>query len=224
MERLTTGGAAPVHDLLRLRDPAALAEETPLPAWAVAALQRAPWVVVRRGWVREGLVPVGVRGELRSERFAAWLPPAAIVDRAALEELIASLDHVEQQRADAIPALAALARTAPLLAPHRWGPGGSIGFELATGVPTATPASDLDLVIRRERPLAPNEAAELWAALTAAAAPARVDVLLETPHGGVALVELLARPARVLLRTPDGPRLVADPWSADGAGPHTRDV
>ena len=40
--------------------------------------------------------------------------------------------------------------------------------------------------------------------------PARVDVLLETPTGAVALAEYAA--GDCLLRTPTGPRLVRDPW------------
>ncbi len=39
--------------------------------------------------------------------------------------------------------------------------------------------------------------------------------LLETPHGGVSLADLAARPTHVLVRTPHGARLVADPWIAD---------
>jgi phosphoribosyl-dephospho-CoA transferase len=51
--------------------------------------------------------------------------------------------------------------------------------------------------------------------LAEAAAPARIDVLLETPRGGVLLADLAPAPTRVVVRTPDGPRLVADPWAAD---------
>ena len=40
-------------------------------------------------------------------------------------------------------------------------------------------------------------------------------MLLETPRGGVSLADLAAMPAQVLVRTPDGPRLSADPWMAD---------
>jgi hypothetical protein len=44
------------------------------------------------------------------------------------------------ERKDAIPALAALDRIVPLLVRrgYRWGPGGSVGFEIATGVAAAT--------------------------------------------------------------------------------------
>jgi phosphoribosyl-dephospho-CoA transferase len=82
----------------------------------------------------------------------------------------------------------------------------------------ATPSSDLDLVLRQARRLEPNAAIDLRAALAEAAAPGRVDVMLETPSGGVTLTDLAMRPACVLVRTPEGPRLAADPWMVDGDG------
>ena len=123
-----------------------------------------------------------------------------------------------------MPALSALARVAPILARrgYRWGPGGSVGFELATGVPTATLSSDLDVILRQDRRLEPDAAADLRAALAEAADPARIDVLLETPRGGVSLADLAARPAQVLVRTPDGPRLAVDPWMVDVDAPFER--
>ena len=40
----------------------------------------------------------------------------------------------------------------------------------------------------------------------------RLDILLETPLGGVALVDWAASAPRVLLKTAAGPQLVRDPW------------
>jgi hypothetical protein len=57
--------------------------------------------------------------------------------------------------------------------------------------------------------------ADLRADLAEAAAPARIDVMLETPRGGVSLTDLAAMPAPVLVRTPDGARPSADPWGVD---------
>ncbi|MGD0039564.1 MAG: phosphoribosyl-dephospho-CoA transferase MdcG domain-containing protein [Isosphaeraceae bacterium] len=119
----------------------------------------------------------------RQQRFAAFLAVAEITDRLSPEDLAASPHVIERERKDAVPALAALARVATVLACRGqcWGPGGSIGFEIATGVAAATPSSDLDLILRQDRRLGPDEAVDLRAALAEAAAPARVDVLLETP-------------------------------------------
>jgi phosphoribosyl-dephospho-CoA transferase len=218
MERAVMAGRpAPTHDLIRLREPIALTVDGSVPAWVERALRRTPWVVVRRGYVLDGMIPVGVRGLVRPERFAAVLAVAEIAERLSPEELTDSRYLVDRKRKDAAPALAGLARVAPILASrgHRWGPGGSVGFEIATGVATATSSSDLDLILRQERKLGLAEAIDLRAVLAEAAAPARVDVLLETPRGGVSLADLAAMPARVLVRTPDGARLAADPWMPD---------
>ena len=222
------GAPASTHDLLRVRGPTAVTTDGPVPAWVKSALRQIPWVVVRRGYARNDMIPIGVRGPTRAQRCAAWVTVADIAEWRSPEEL---WDGVENRpapgsalvtaptRAEEVPALAALARIAPLLVRrgYRWGPGGSVGFELATGVAAATAASDLDVILRRPHRLEPDEACALCAALVEAAAPARIDALLETPCGGVSLAELAAGPARVLLRAPDGARLVTDPW-AEGEG------
>jgi hypothetical protein len=38
---------------------------------------------------------------------------------------------------------------------------------------------------------------------------------IETPRGGVSLTDLAARPTHVLVHSPDGARLSADPWTVD---------
>jgi phosphoribosyl-dephospho-CoA transferase len=221
MERLMAGSPAPTHDLIQLREPIALTAEGPAPSWVETALGQAPWVVVRRGHLRDGMMPVGVRGLTRSQRFAAFVSVAEIANRLSPEDLTVVDRDIEQFRKDAIPALAALDCIAPLLVRrgYHWGPGGSVGFEIATGIATATASSDLDLILRQDRRLEPNKAAKLLAALAKAAAPARIDVILETPGGGVALADLAAMPAQVLVRTPDGARLSADPWMVDARAP-----
>jgi phosphoribosyl-dephospho-CoA transferase len=231
---VTVGALAPTHDLIRLREPTAVTAGGPAPPWFGPALSRSPWVVVRRGRIQACAIPVGVRGLTRSQRFAAWLAAADVAEQRSPEELWDSVENrpapglacaPTQTRTEAVPALAALARVAPLLAlrGYRWGPGGSVGFELATGVATATASSDLDVILRQARRLEPDVARALQAALAEAAAPARIDALLETPRGGVSLADLAAAPTRVLVRTPDGPYLAADPWAAD-AGAWTEGV
>jgi phosphoribosyl-dephospho-CoA transferase len=215
MERLTAGSPAPTHDLIRLREPIKLVGDAPPPAWVDVSLRQIPWVVVRRGHVWDGIVPVGVRGLTRSHRFAAIVAVAEIADRLSPEDLSGRV--IDQKRKNAVPALGALDRVADLLTcrGYRWGPGGSVGFELATGIATATALSDLDLILRQDRRLEPERATDLLAVLAEAAAPARIDVMLETPIGGVPLADLAAMRAQVLVRTPFGPRLLADPWMVD---------
>ncbi len=207
------------HALLRIAAAEVLQCDTHLPEWVVQALRRAPWVVVRRAGVREGLIPIGVRGAARSMRFAAWLPPGEVREAVNPRELAARRGWRAHPRAARVPALAALGRVEECLQRAGlgscWGPTGSVGFELASGCPTATPHSDLDLMLHADAPL-PSEAAA--AVLTEfISLPARVDVLLETPYGAVALAEYLSAPRPILLRTATGVRPSTDPWAPGAA-------
>jgi phosphoribosyl-dephospho-CoA transferase len=211
------GPPAPTHNLLRVRDPMALTVDNSAPEWVAAVLRQTPWVVVRRGYLQDASIPVGVRGMTRTQRFATLLAIAEITEQVSPEELTDFRSVFQPTRRDAVPALAALARIAPLLEHrgYRWGPAGSVGFELATGAAITTASSDLDVILRQAHRLEPHDADALLAALIEAAAPARIDVLVETPHGGISLADLAARPTHVLVRTPHGARLVVDPWMAD---------
>ena len=203
---------AQTHDLIRVRDSMAVTADGAVPSWVQPSLACTPWVVVRRGYIQDGKIPVGVRGSIRSQRFAAWLAVSEIVERRSPEELWN--DGVANHASSSL-ALSALSRVAPVLMRYgcRWGPSGSVGFELATSAPTVTASSDLDIVLRQPCRLKPDEVSVLQAALIEAAAPVKIDAMLETPLGGVLLAELAAAPSRVLVRTTNGPCLAVDPWA-----------
>lgn len=205
------------HALLRIAHPRCLAGAGTIPAWAAAALARAPWVVVRRARSRAGLIPVGVRGGERAERLAAWLSPDAVLECLTPPELAARGGWRGHARAPQVPALAALEAVEGLMRGYEleWGPCGSVGFELASGAATATGESDLDLVVQVRAALPRTVAAGLHAAL--ARLPVRADVRLEGPLGAVALAEYAAARTPVMVRTADGPRLVDDPWGGAAA-------
>ncbi|MEU6404278.1 malonate decarboxylase holo-ACP synthase [Streptomyces sp. NPDC046985] len=190
------------HDLLRLSRPRALLTGAD-PAWVGAALAAAPWAVVRRRRAAPGHVAVGVRGARRSERHAASTPVVNVADTVRPEDLCRLADTLEPRT----PALSALRRVAPVLdgLGCPWGPTGGVGFELATGLAVTTRDSDLDLVLRPRTPPTPAWAADVAERLSSPAV--RVDCLLETAAGAVALAELAAAPDHLALRTDQGPRL-----------------
>ena len=68
-----------------------------------------------------------------------------------------------------------------------WGPGGSVGYELASRAPIVTAESDLDLVISAPDRFDRDFAQHLWKKI--ALAPAKVDVRIETPWCGFTLEE-----------------------------------
>jgi phosphoribosyl-dephospho-CoA transferase len=200
----------PPHTLLLIPGVHALiTSETP-PPWVSASLRRAPWVVIRRAEVRNGLVPVGVRGESRGERLAAWLDGATILETVVPCELTRQRTWQSSSRQRAVPALSALDAVHDIMSSRgfagAWGPTGSVGFELASGCATATAASDLDLALWTAQLPGIDLARSLLAALESL--PVRSDVLLETPRGALALAEYARGNRRVLLRTASGPLLV----------------
>ncbi|WP_426990460.1 malonate decarboxylase holo-ACP synthase [Cupriavidus sp. 30B13] len=215
-------GPAPLpHDLLWLADPAAFVAghaAGALPAWASAAwLAQAPLVVRRARAGADGRIPVGLRGATRAQRHAAWLP-AAQVARAVTPRMIARQArwHDHPRRA-ALPALAALARAAPVLDAMQvdWGVTGSVGFSLASGLDLLHEGSDLDLLVTAAAPLAPH-AERMLAALLG---DPRLDIQVGTPRGAFALRERARTGGRVLLKTADGPVMCDDPWLAPAARP-----
>jgi len=201
------------HDLLRVTR---LVRADNEPDWVREALARAPWAVVRRARSAEGFVAVGVRGATRAQRFGTWLHHQDVETICAPEALLNTTPPGDRCALPVFVALARLCASPSALDGYAWGPTGSAGFELATGVHTISASSDLDLLIRmpgRPAPAAIRTLADLLAH-AANRAGTRVDAQLETPTGGVALAELAAGKPHVLARASDGPRLVTDPWSA----------
>jgi phosphoribosyl-dephospho-CoA transferase len=183
-----------------------------LPDWVAAAWGAARPLVVRRAQLNQQLIPVGVRGDARHLRCAAWLPRDQI-SRSVTPQQIAQqqawLTHPQQQH---LPPLIALGQLAPRLNTLNlgWGITGATGFELASGIAVLRPASDLDLSILCPQPIS-HQQAQHW--LTLLYSPdCRIDLQLETPHGAVALAEW-ARGGKTLLKTNQGPVLVTDPWA-----------
>lgn len=206
------------HDLLWIAGIEALQATCPLPDWVQEAIAAMPVVVVRRAIFGRGEIPVGIRGQSRAERFAALVAPYTVHRRAVPEELAKTMLWRENHR----PEFAQLRKTLDAIACEwsaiSWGPAGSVGFELATGVPVTTCESDLDLVIHAPQPISRREAVALQQFAEEFDVP--TDVRIETPYGSVALREY-AWPAtsQILMKTAHGPKLVTDPWADFGPGP-----
>jgi phosphoribosyl-dephospho-CoA transferase len=202
------------HDILHVRRLEPFENE---PAWVRDAFARAPFVVVRRAQAAAGFGAVGVRGMARNERYGTWVRSEdieAVFPPDALWPLRSALAP-ERAALPAFVALDALCGDTSCFGSYAWGPAGSTGFELATGTPTITQTSDLDLLIRIPNRFSHDEAERLQAVLDrhATQAGVRIDAQLETPAGGVALAEYASRKARVMARHASGPQLVADPWA-----------
>ncbi|GEK59839.1 malonate decarboxylase holo-ACP synthase [Marinococcus halophilus] len=196
-----------VHDLVKINGAQALETSEPLPAWAIFSLKKAPYVVVRRAEIVNKKIPVGIRGENRAERMAAWvdeenaekvIPPEEIIHQKMWKELEGNRRVLPQ--IEAMLALDKLLRRERLA----WGPGGSTGFELVSKMNTINMHSDVDIIIRvDEQNIKKMETLrEKIQNLSA-----RVDVLLEAEIGAIALEDYLGKHSKMLVRTKNGPRL-----------------
>jgi len=159
-------------------------------------------------------IPVGIRGQERSQRSAAWCPANAI------EQIVTPADLVQRCKTTKDPAASPACRSLRSLAAdwqwlsHRGGPGGSVGFELATGMQTTTPGSDLDIVVYANEPLSRSDAQRLLASTRGL--DMAVDIRAETPICGFSLAEYAGSSGKsILLRTSAGPILGDDRWNAD---------
>jgi phosphoribosyl-dephospho-CoA transferase len=217
-----------VHDLLRIRSPDALVIRGPAPEWVNEALSRAPWVVVRRAPAKGEFVPVGVRGQNRGERFASFVHSSSIVECVSPENLSSSRAWKKAVRLEELPAMGALLRVDAIFqgSDLHWGPCGSVGFELASGFPVALRTSDLDLIVRMSDLLIPPPTTRKMLAILERieTTGVRVDLLLETGKGALALLEYAGGGTNLLLRTIHGPRLIPHPRgeSAGVGGQHKR--
>ena len=198
------------HDLLHL---SCLELEQPdafKPEWLDAVLKGCPWVVVRRAVSHAKQVPVGVRGKERAQRWAGFVNPEQIAQIVSPNQLRESAVERSRRGLRAFHSLRFL-KTKAALKGLDWGPGGSAGFELASGRPTVTEASDLDIIIRAPEPFDRAFANSIRIQLEGV--PTRVDVLIETPYCGFSLNEYAHSPSdKVLVRTDTGRILAADPW------------
>jgi phosphoribosyl-dephospho-CoA transferase len=209
---------ARIHDLLEIDVERFLQAQVEAPGWVAGSLRGAPFVVVRRGLVStEQGISIGVRGTRRNERWAGVCYPDIVRAIVTPQGLLRRVVITPSARSAAIPAL----RSLPLLAERwselkcDWGPGGSVGFELASGCHVVSPQSDLDVVIYAQTPIGTAEARALLDC--AQGLPAAVDVRVETPICGFSLAEYANRAAApILLRFASGPVLGTVPWAELG--------
>ncbi|WJV51963.1 malonate decarboxylase holo-ACP synthase [Prodigiosinella aquatilis] len=200
------------HDLIWVADLAALGTEQELPEWVSQQWHIGLPLVVRRDKHHAGRIPAGIRGTQRSQRAAVWVDAAAVHRITTPESLVTDAFVLLRSPFISLPPVQALMSLLRLLRNWHWGVTGSCGYALATGLPVMHDNSDLDIVVRCPQPVERTTLIELTRCLQLI--PCRMDVQIETPQGGFALLEWL-RSDRVLIKTNAGPRLSVSPWDTD---------
>jgi len=205
------GDALHIHDLILLGSETAVTSTDGGPACPYINPNQRPWGVVRRGRISDGLIPVGVRGSQRHERCAGFTGLSKVLEIRRPDQLRLLLAEDSRRALQAFQTLSYLESHLVGL-DMTWGPGGSVGYELASGIRAVRAESDLDFILFAPRKLEIIEAQDLWRMISSA--PGKVDALVETPFCGFSLEEFVtASPRNILLRTIDGRALGSDPWN-----------
>jgi phosphoribosyl-dephospho-CoA transferase len=200
-----------IHDLILLRSETAVTSTDGGPACPYLNPNQRPWVVVRRGRISDELIPVGVRGSQRHERRAGFTRLSEVLETRHPDQLRVQLAEDSRRALQAFRTLSYLESRLVGL-DMSWGPGGSVGYELASGIPAVRADSDLDFILFAPRKLEITEAQDLWRMISSA--PGKVDALVETPCCGFSLEEFVTTSHRkILLRTSDGRVLGSNPWN-----------
>nr|WP_171406694.1 malonate decarboxylase holo-ACP synthase [Acinetobacter guerrae] len=192
------------HDLLWGMTSEILPDD--VPQWVIEAVTQHQPVVVRRAEFHEDMIPVGIRGTQRNQRFAIFMPIGSITKCIKPESLIESdwmlFPHLQSSLKNIYPVMQHLDLP--------WGYTGSVGFELATGLRTVTKTSDIDLLIRTKQPISKMDAQAILLRLDTL--EMKLDIQLQVPTGGVALREWATTTGKVLLKRNDRAVLVENPW------------
>ncbi len=194
-----------VFDLLILEKDCPLVTEQKIPAWVYDALQQFPLVVVRRGIGTKGvsLIPIGIRGKQREQRFGCW------VKREAVQRAIKP-EHIMLPYTG--PYAAALQQIKEILHPYAipWGPTGSVGYQLAAQIQCTHVNSDLDLLLKPCNKVSVQDARIIYAQLRPI--KPQVDAVLYTGKGFLVLEEYACQSPPYLMKTQAGAALFDKVW------------
>lgn len=200
------------HSLVKI-DPGQFFSDEKKSRWVIDSLTKVPLVIVRRGNIVDGKVPVGVRGVKREQRFAGYISIKIVAAENLItpDALIHGTWDVLSKSRQELPAIKALPKIVPIMKEYKWGIGGSVGFELASRQATAKNSSDLDLILYEKKHLSREVASVLLKKLNQFGVHADLQVV----HGqkGFSLEEFVNNTSKtILVKTANGPKLSRDPW------------
>ena len=195
-----------VHDLIQIKKGQQAVFDRELPFWVQETLKESNWAVVRRGIGTSG-IPVGIRGELKTQRFACELARDAVGKTVKPDQLLRDVFNGRIYNPLWEKELAPLKRIV-WDQENNWkgilrvGVTGSVGYELATGIPVTTEKSDIDLLIYVEERFSRSEAKRLLQFLKDM--ERRTDAVLKMEKGWISLEEYVSEASQILVKSIDG--------------------
>lgn len=200
-----------VHSLIKLNDWTLLRADQPIPHWAIEMLQLSPYVIVRRGEQTQE-IPVGIRGFAKNQRFAAMIATTNIAQIVTPEEALSLQTKLAPNRLQLVP-FQTLRQLQSLLETFTWGVGGSLEYELVTGIPMVRLDSDIDVIMSLPTTKITIATAQKLLKQLRLVTSVHVDIQIIKGEYGFSLEEYAnQRSKEILVKTNHGPILVADPW------------
>lgn len=192
-----------VHDIVKFNNLDQLEPISVIPDWVYDAQSAANYGVVRRMPISNQLIPIGLRGNSREQRFGTFIHENHVVEVMTPNSLVNRIDRFNDKF------------YYPILNEIRdqfqkfdliWGPTGSIGFEIATSINVTTGKSDIDLSIYVET-IEESLLEEVGKCLNGFSKP--IDVQVEVPNIGAFLLKdyLNNKDQGFIVRTAFGPHL-----------------
>lgn len=192
-----------VHDIVQFESIDHLEKIIPIPNWVNDAPASKNYGVVRRMPVTNQIVPIGLRGTTREQRFGTFIHERNIIQVISPESLVERIElFKDEQYFLALKNMKEAFKQFNVV----WGPTGSVGFEIATSIKVTTPNSDIDICLYQEEI---NQELLIEVGSFLETLDVRVDVQVETPSMGAFLLNDYLRNGETgfIVRTPFGPQL-----------------
>lgn len=187
-----------VHDIVYLKSMDQLDFFEPFQDWMQQDEMAQGIAVVRRMKVIDGKVAIGFRGNHRSKRFAA------ITSMSNIQRVIRPFDIIH----NIVPVThkQTLQTIEKVLAGHKWGIGGSVGFSMATGINVCHEQSDVDIIIYCNKISEMDQFSQLPSQL--GSCTHLVDIQVEIIGIGAVVLTDYLHHSSFILRTGTGPILL----------------
>lgn len=192
-----------VHDIIKFTNIDKLKRYSSIPEWVYTTPSAFNFGVVRRMPISNKLIPIGLRGEGRAQRFGTYIHEDHIIEVIKPNSLVNRIDEFNDRFY--YPTLKSIRDEFKKLN-LTWGPTGSIGFEIATNINVTSLKSDIDLSIYME---AIDDELFMKVGEFLKSLDRKIDVQVEVPILGAFLLNdyLKNQETGFIVRTPFGPQL-----------------